>query len=67
MLGVTTIAEGVESETQAAHLLALGCSVAQGYLYARPIPPAEMDETIERLQIRARTRLRAVPDDAYSA
>jgi len=66
-LGVTTIAEGVESETQAAHLLALGCSVAQGYLYARPIPPAEMDETIERLQIRARTRLRAVPDDAYSA
>lgn len=36
-LGVTVIAEGVETETQAAHLRALGARYAQGYYYGRPV------------------------------
>jgi len=35
-LGLDTIAEGIESEKQAAALLALGCKAGQGFLFARP-------------------------------
>ncbi len=35
-LGIETVAEGIESDKQAAALLALGCSAGQGFLYARP-------------------------------
>ncbi|MDQ3493487.1 MAG: EAL domain-containing protein [Chloroflexota bacterium] len=35
-LGITTVAEGVETEAQAAVLRSLGCEAAQGYLFARP-------------------------------
>jgi diguanylate cyclase (GGDEF)-like protein/PAS domain S-box-containing protein len=37
-LGMHAIAEGVEQQHQADALTRLGCAMAQGYLYARPIP-----------------------------
>jgi len=37
-LGVSTIAEGVETEDQATLLKAAGCEVVQGYLFGRPGP-----------------------------
>ncbi|MEI9926501.1 MAG: EAL domain-containing protein [Sphingomonas sp.] len=37
-LGLTIVAEGVETESQAAFLRSRGCAVAQGYLFARPLP-----------------------------
>jgi len=37
-LGVSTIAEGVETEDQATLLKAAGCQVVQGYLFGRPGP-----------------------------
>ena len=37
-LGVHTIAEGVETESQATLLRAAGCEVVQGYFYGRPEP-----------------------------
>ncbi|MBV8605211.1 MAG: EAL domain-containing protein [Pelomonas sp.] len=36
-LGLTVIAEGIETETQRAHLLALGCHEGQGWLFGRPM------------------------------
>lgn len=42
-LGVRTIAEGVETETQARLLRAAGCEVVQGYLFGRPAPLHEYD------------------------
>ena len=38
-LGMTVVAEGVEDEGTATVLRELGCDVAQGYHYARPLPP----------------------------
>ena len=37
-LGVQTVAEGVETERDAQVLLQLGCGLAQGYLFGRPVP-----------------------------
>ncbi|WP_394424332.1 putative bifunctional diguanylate cyclase/phosphodiesterase [Vreelandella stevensii] len=37
-LDLTVVAEGIETEAQHQQLLALGCDVLQGYLFARPMP-----------------------------
>src|SRR3954467_6159677 len=36
-LGLLTVAEGIETEQQSETLAALGCDIAQGYLFSRPI------------------------------
>ncbi len=41
-LGMATIAEGVETESQWQALRRLGCTEAQGYLFSRPCPAAEI-------------------------
>jgi diguanylate cyclase (GGDEF)-like protein len=42
-LGLSVTAEGIETSSQAAHLLTLGCTRGQGFLYARPAPAAELN------------------------
>ncbi|MDQ0506354.1 putative bifunctional diguanylate cyclase/phosphodiesterase [Xanthobacter agilis] len=39
-LGLTTVAEGVESQAEAEWLRGHGCTLGQGYLFARPMPAA---------------------------
>jgi diguanylate cyclase (GGDEF)-like protein len=43
-LGLSIIAEGVEDERQAQILQALGCPLAQGFLFSRPLSPAQLLE-----------------------
>jgi len=38
LLGITVIAEGIETEAQGETLIALGCRQLQGYAIARPMP-----------------------------
>ena len=43
-LGLDTLAEGVETREQLDVLRGLGCEKFQGYLFARPLPPARADQ-----------------------
>ncbi|WP_050179607.1 putative bifunctional diguanylate cyclase/phosphodiesterase [Domibacillus robiginosus] len=40
------IAEGIETEQQAAFLLENGCQIGQGYLFSKPLPPNKIDELL---------------------
>jgi EAL domain-containing protein (putative c-di-GMP-specific phosphodiesterase class I) len=40
-LAIPVVAEGIETETEAAALDAIGCEYGQGYLFGRPMPLAE--------------------------
>ncbi|BCJ52651.1 hypothetical protein Asp14428_41260 [Actinoplanes sp. NBRC 14428] len=45
-LGLHAVAEGVETADQAEQLLSLGYVAAQGYHFARPMPPARLSELL---------------------
>jgi diguanylate cyclase (GGDEF)-like protein len=47
-LGMRTVAEGIETNALAQTLAALGCNLGQGYLYARPLEPAQAYAMIAR-------------------
>jgi diguanylate cyclase len=56
-VGATTVAEGVEHERQEQILRDLGCDLAQGFLYARPVPPDDVVPTLRALSPRHGLRL----------
>jgi EAL domain-containing protein (putative c-di-GMP-specific phosphodiesterase class I) len=52
-LGQGVIAEGIETPEQADALLRLGCRLGQGYLYSRPVEPAELARLARGVEGRA--------------
>ena len=46
LLTLRTIAEGVEHARQHSRLRDLGCDYGQGYLFSRPLAPADMDHLL---------------------
>jgi EAL domain-containing protein (putative c-di-GMP-specific phosphodiesterase class I) len=51
-LGMTTIAEGVETDRQFAVVRDQGASMVQGYLFSRPVPASEVRDLIATLRAR---------------
>lgn len=49
-LGLTTVAEGVDSQQQPDYIEAIGCDEVQGYYFGKPQPA---DEFLARWQSRA--------------
>lgn len=47
-LGLEAIAEGVETPQQAAQLRALGCTVAQGFLFSKAMPASDVASKLSR-------------------
>ncbi len=47
-LGMTPLAEGVETVEELAFLRALNCPLGQGYLFSRPVPPEVIEEIVGR-------------------
>lgn len=48
-LDITVVAEGIETEAEAAILRSLGCPLGQGWLYGKGVPAAEAQKVYERL------------------
>jgi diguanylate cyclase (GGDEF)-like protein len=49
-LGIHTIAEGVETETQLRFLRQQGCEAAQGFLFSRPLSATQLEAFVRDLQ-----------------
>jgi diguanylate cyclase (GGDEF)-like protein/PAS domain S-box-containing protein len=45
-MGITIVSEGVETQAQQEHLLALGCTLLQGYLFTRPVVREELEALV---------------------
>ncbi|HYF28483.1 MAG TPA: EAL domain-containing protein, partial [Baekduia sp.] len=45
-LGLSVVAEGVETHEQLERVTAQGCNLAQGYLFSRPVPALELPEAL---------------------
>ena len=46
IIGVTVVAEGIETEAQLAEVTRLGCDLGQGYLFLRPVDAAEIERVV---------------------
>ena len=53
-LNLHAVAEGIEHAEQRAHLLSLGCTYGQGYLFAKPVAPAAIRALMEEAELAAR-------------
>ncbi|THC44308.1 hypothetical protein C2862_10580 [Massilia sp. Mn16-1_5] len=51
-LKMKIVAEGVETREQMNWLLAHGCHIGQGYYFSPPVPPGDLQQVIERLEVR---------------
>lgn len=53
-IGVSTVAEGVETTEQIEQLAVSGCEQIQGFYFAEPVPLKEFDVAVERINLHPR-------------
>jgi c-di-GMP phosphodiesterase len=41
LLGINSVAEGIEDVESEKHLVDFGCTIGQGYYYSKPVPADE--------------------------
>ena len=51
-LGVQVVAEGVETQETRDLLAALGCDIAQGFYFSRPLPALELEQWVREVSPR---------------
>ena len=56
--GLATIGKGVETRDQARRLAVIGCDMAQGYLYSKPLGSEGIGTLLARGRVTAPTTLR---------
>jgi EAL domain-containing protein (putative c-di-GMP-specific phosphodiesterase class I) len=66
-LGITTVAEGIETGEQAKRMESLGCAYGQGFFFASPMEQAEIDKGVAGLATAVRQRRRRRTDTAPAA
>lgn len=59
-LNLSVVAEGVESAQSARRLIGWGCDALQGYYYAKPLTPAQLDEWLATTPQTAAPQARAL-------
>ena len=47
-LGLSIVAEGIETEAQAEFLLERGCHTAQGFYYSKPLPVEDCGQLLKQ-------------------
>ncbi len=65
-LGMTVVAEGIETPDQLAQLLALGCGFGQGFYLAKPMDAVDLESLLERTAPPAMTGDGLAPEAALS-
>ena len=63
-LGIETVAEGIETASQAERMRSLGCTYGQGFFFAAPLSPSEVDR---RLESERGSRERVADSPPYAA
>lgn len=62
-LGMTVVAEGVETAEQLAILQALSCDEVQGYFIARPMPAHDIESMLSKPTLFAPAKAKRLPED----
>ncbi len=60
-LGMTVVAEGIETAEQLAMLQFMECEFGQGYFFSKPMPVDEVDTYLRRMSMTAWSALEACP------
>jgi EAL domain-containing protein (putative c-di-GMP-specific phosphodiesterase class I) len=63
-LGMTVVAEGVETVEQQAFLRSHACDEMQGYLFSKPLPPAQLASLLRSTPMLMSPPLQPTADDA---
>ncbi|WP_430390505.1 putative bifunctional diguanylate cyclase/phosphodiesterase [Dyella sp. 20L07] len=63
-LGISPIAEGIETEEQHRFLLRAGCTEGQGFLYSRPVEPEQIVQLLTQGRRSGGPHLRLVPPES---
>ncbi len=61
-LGITTVAEGIETQEQHNVLMAIGCTIGQGYLYNKPLEFEAATRLLINAQKNVSERIAVVPN-----
>jgi diguanylate cyclase (GGDEF)-like protein len=64
-LGLDMVAEGIETESQADWFRTLGCRLGQGYLFARPMAPADLNRYLGQQVGKPRRKRRDDPGSRF--